>query len=71
MDFNLPGAGRNIDEAGKPAIIEYGEYSTGFLAAADRRYLAASSRSTAGALPALCDTWVPESGNSATSVSIW
>jgi len=56
--FYFSGAGRNIDEAGKPAIIKYGDHKLGFLAAADRRYLAATE-STAGVFPALSDSLIP------------
>lgn len=40
--FMFAGAGKNIEEAGKPVIIHHKEHRIGFLAAADRRYQAAT-----------------------------
>ena len=52
------GAGRNLEEAARPVVIESGGRTVGFLACADRRYQAATD-TTPGVLPALADVLVP------------
>lgn len=56
--FQFTGAGQNIDEAGKPAIVDFGEYKIGFLAAADRRYQSATE-SKPGVFPAIPEYLTP------------
>jgi len=56
--FHFTGAGKNLEEAGRPVVITKQNHTIGFIAAADKRYQAATKDSP-GVFPAEVELLVP------------